>query len=158
MMNSKMVEITVGVFVAAGIAALFMLAMKVSNLNAYSVKDGYTLVAHFDNIGGLKTQSPVSASGVRIGRVVAIEYDQEGYDAQVRMVIDPRYDRLPEDTSAGIYTSGLLGEQYISLEPGGSDTYLKDGDRVTLTQSALVLEQVIGQYLFSAASEGAGKQ
>ena len=139
-------------------AALFMLAMKVSNLNAFSVKDGYSLTARFDNIGGLKVQSPVNASGVRIGRVVAIEYDQESYEAQVRMVIDPKYNRLPKDTSAGIYTSGLLGEQYISLEPGGADDYLRDGDRVTLTQSALVLEQVIGQYLFSAAAEGAGKQ
>lgn len=158
MMKSKMVEIMVGLFVAAGIVALFMLAMKVSNLNAFSVKDGYTLVAHFDNVGGLKAQSPVSASGVRIGRVTSIEYDQQGYEAEVRMVIDPKYDRLPQDTSAGIYTSGLLGEQYISLEPGASDTYLKDGDRLTLTQSALVLEQVIGQYLFSQAADGAGKQ
>jgi phospholipid/cholesterol/gamma-HCH transport system substrate-binding protein len=157
-MNTKMVEITVGLFVAAGLAALFMLAMKVSNLNAFSVKDGYSLVARFDNIGGLKVQSPVSASGVRIGRVVAIEYDQEGYEARVRMMIDPRYNRLPTDTSAGIYTSGLLGEQYISLEPGGADDYLEDGDRVTLTQSALVLEQVIGQYLFSQAAEGADSQ
>jgi phospholipid/cholesterol/gamma-HCH transport system substrate-binding protein len=158
MINGKLVEIMVGVFVAAGIAALFMLAMKASNLNAFSVKDGYNLVARFDNIGGLKVQSPVSASGVRIGRVVAIDYDQEGYEAEVSMVIDPKYNRLPTDTSAGIYTSGLLGEQYISLEPGGADAYLKNGDRVTLTQSALVLEQVIGQYLFSQAAEGTAQQ
>ncbi|MCC6303091.1 MAG: outer membrane lipid asymmetry maintenance protein MlaD [Gammaproteobacteria bacterium] len=157
MINGKMVEIMVGLFVAAGIAALFMLAMKVSNLNAFSVKDGYHLKAHFDNIGGLKVQSPVSASGVRIGRVMAIEYDQDSYEAEVSMVIDPRYDRLPTDTTAGIYTSGLLGEQYISLEPGGSDTYLKDGDRLSLTQSALVLERIIGQFLFSQAADGAGK-
>ena len=158
MINGKMVEIMVGLFVAAGIAALFMLAMKVSNLNAFSVKDGYNLTARFDNIGGLKVQSPVSASGVRVGRVVAIEYDQDSYEAEVSMVIDPKYDRLPSDTSAGIYTSGLLGEQYISLEPGGAESFLKDGDRLRLTQSALVLEQIIGQYLFSQAADGAGQQ
>lgn len=158
MMNSKMVEITVGLFVAAGIAALFMLAMKVSNLNTFNVQNGYTLTARFNNIGGLKVQSPVSASGVRIGRVVAIDYDQTGYEAEVHMVIDPKYNRLPTDTSAGIYTSGLLGEQYISLEPGGADDYLKNGDRVTMTQSALVLEQVIGQYLFSQAADGAAQK
>ena len=158
MINGKMVEITVGLFVAAGVVALFMLAMKVSNLNAFSVKDGYQLKAQFDDIGGLKVQSPVSASGVRIGRVVAIEYDQESYEAEVSMVIDPKYNRIPTDTTAGIYTSGLLGEQYISLEPGGSDSYLKDGDRLTLTQSALVLERIIGQFLFSQAAEGAAKQ
>lgn len=88
---------------------------------------------------------------------MAIEYDQDSYEAEVSMVIDPRYDRLPTDTTAGIYTSGLLGEQYISLEPGGSDTYLKDGDRLSLTQSALVLERIIGQFLFSQAADGAGK-
>lgn len=158
MINGKMVEIMVGLFVAAGIAALFMLAMKVSNLNTFSVKNGYNLVARFDNIGGLKVQSPVSASGVRIGRVVAIDYDQDGYEAEVSMVIDPKYSRLPTDTTAGIYTSGLLGEQYVSLEPGGADSYLKDGDHVKLTQSALVLEQVIGQYLFSKAAEGPAQQ
>jgi phospholipid/cholesterol/gamma-HCH transport system substrate-binding protein len=158
MINGKMVEITVGLFVAAGIAALFMLAMKVSNLNTFSVKNGYNLVARFDNIGGLKAQSPVSASGVRIGRVVAIDYDQDGYEAEVSMVIDPKYNRLPTDTTAGIYTSGLLGEQYVSLEPGGADSYLKDGDRVKLTQSALVLEQIIGQFLFSKAAEGPAQQ
>lgn len=154
MINVKMIETTVGLFVAAGIAALFMLAMKVSNLSAFTVKDGYNVVARFDNVGGLKVQSPVNASGVRIGRVVAIEYDQASYEAEVRMVIDPRYNQLPADTSAGIYTSGLLGEQYISLDPGGADTYLRDGDRIELTQSALVLEQIIGQYLFSTAAEG----
>jgi phospholipid/cholesterol/gamma-HCH transport system substrate-binding protein len=158
MTNGKMVEIMVGLFVAAGIAALFMLAMKVSNLSAFSVKDGYSLTARFDNIGGLKVQSPVSASGVRVGRVVAIDYDQDSYEAEVSMMIDPRYNRLPTDTSAGIYTSGLLGEQYISLEPGGAESFLKDGDRLSLTQSALVLEQIIGQYLFSQAADGAEQQ
>ncbi len=151
MMNTRIVEITVGVFVAIGIASLFMLAMKASNLGTHNIRDGYTLVAQFENIGGLKVQSPVSASGVRIGRVTSIEFDQDSYEAHVRFVVDSRYSRLPTDTAASIYTSGLLGEQYISLDPGGADDYLKDGDRVRLTQSALVLERLIGQFLFSMA-------
>lgn len=154
MINMKLIEITVGVFVAAGIAALFMLAMKASNLSAFNVQDGYELVARFENVGGLKVQSPVSAGGVRIGRVVSIEYDQDTYEAEVRMVIDPKYDRLPVDTTASIYTSGLLGEQYVGLEPGGASTYLKHGDQIKLTQSALVMEQIVGQFLFGKASAG----
>lgn len=154
MINVKMIEIAVGVFIAAGIAALFMLAMKVSNLSAFTGQDGYELSARFDNIGGLKALSPVNAGGVRIGRVTSISYDQGAYEAIVKMQIGPQYDRLPKDTSASIFTSGLLGEQYISLEPGGDDTYLKAGDQITLTQSAIVMEQVIGQFLFSKASEG----
>jgi len=153
-MNIKMVEITVGVFIAAGIAALFMLAMKVSNLSSTAGQDGYELSARFDNIGGLKKLSAVNAGGVRIGRVTSIDYDQSTYEAIVRMEINPRYNQLPADTSASIFTSGLLGEQYISLEPGGDQAYLKAGDQIKLTQSAIVMEQVIGQFLFSKASEG----
>ncbi len=149
MINMRLVEVMVGIFVAIGIASLFMLAMKASNLGTYNIRDGYSLVAEFDNIGGLKVQSPVSASGVRIGRVVAIDYDQDNYEATVRLMIDSRYNQLPADTSASIFTSGLLGEQYISLDPGGADAYLKDGDRIQLTQSALVLEKMLGQFLFS---------
>lgn len=156
-MNTKMVEIMVGVFISAGIAALFMLAMKVSNLSASTGQDGYELSAKFDNIGGLKKLSPVNAAGVRIGRVTAIDYDQGTYEAIVKMEINPRYNQLPVDTSASIFTSGLLGEQYISLEPGGEQIYLKAGDQIKLTQSAIVMEQVIGQFLFSKAAEGASK-
>lgn len=151
-MNTRIIEIVVGVFVAVGIAALFMLAMKVSNLSTFTERDGYELTARFENVGGLKTLSAVSAGGVRIGRVTAIEYNQENYEANVRMVIDPRYNRFPTDTSASIFTSGLLGEQYISLEPGGEENYLNDGDQIKLTQSALVMEQVLGQFLFSKAA------
>ena len=157
MMNVKIIEITVGFFVAAGIAALFMLAMKVSNLSSFTGQDGYELSARFDNIGGLKEMSPVNAGGVRIGRVTSIDYDQNSYEAIVRMQINPQYNRLPKDTTASIFTSGLLGEQYISLEPGGDTVYLKSGDQIKLTQSAIVMEQVIGQFLFSKASEGASK-
>ena len=157
MINVKIVEIAVGIFIAAGIAALFMLAMKVSNLSTFKGQDGYELSAHFDNIGGLKKLSPVNAGGVRIGRVTSIDYDQNTYEAIVKMHISSQYNHLPTDTSASIFTSGLLGEQYISLEPGGDDTYLKSGDQIKLTQSAIVMEQVIGQFLFSKASEGTSK-
>lgn len=150
----KMVEISVGVFIAAGIAALFMLAMKVSNLSSFTTQDGYELTARFDNIGGLKAMSPVNAGGVRIGRVTSIDYDQGTYEAIVKMQISSQYNKLPKDSSASIFTSGLLGEQYISLEPGGDTNYLKSGDQIKLTQSAIVMEQVIGQFLFSKASEG----
>jgi phospholipid/cholesterol/gamma-HCH transport system substrate-binding protein len=153
MMQTRTIEIMVGVFVAAGIAALFMLAMKASNLGTSSIGNGYHVTAHFENVGGLRVQAPVSAGGVRVGRVTAITYDQEDYEARVHMVIDSRYNRFPSDTSASIYTAGLLGEQYIGLEPGGADDFLKEGDTIQLTQSALVLEQLIGRFLF-AMTEG----
>jgi len=157
MKNTRLVETLVGIFVAAGIAALFMLAMKVSNLNAFSNVEGYKVSAQFENIGGLKVLSSVSVGGVRIGRVTSIDFDQDDYEAVVTMAIDPQYNRLPTDTSASIFTSGLLGEQYVGFEPGGEEKFLKEGDTIKLTQSAIVLEQVIGQFMFSKASEGAGE-
>lgn len=155
-METRTLEIGVGAFVAAGLAALFMLAMQVSNLSGFSIdeRSSYTLTARFDNVGGLKVRAPVSMAGVQIGRVVAIDVDQDTFEAEVRLAILNKYNRLPEDTSASIFTAGLLGEQYISLEAGGSDRYLQDGDRIRLTQSALVLEQIIGQFLFGKAAEG----
>jgi phospholipid/cholesterol/gamma-HCH transport system substrate-binding protein len=152
-MNTRTIEIAVGLFVAAGLAALFMLAMKVSNLANYTGDDGYVISARFDNIGGLKVRSPVSASGVRVGQVASIEYDSEGYEARVTMSIDPEYDKFPIDTAASVMTSGLLGEQFIGLQPGAEEEYLKNGSEVELTQSALVLEQIIGQFLYSQADE-----
>ncbi|MDX5409601.1 MAG: outer membrane lipid asymmetry maintenance protein MlaD [Thauera sp.] len=150
----KAIEIGVGLFVAAGLAALFMLAMQVSNLSSMSNEAGYQLVARFENVGGLKVRSPVSVGGVRVGRVAAIDYDMETFEAVVRLNISQGYAQFPADTSARIFTAGLLGEQYVALEPGGAEEVLKDGDRIQLTQSALVLEQIIGQFLFSKASEG----
>ena len=153
-MNNRAIEIGVGLFVAAGIAALFMLAMQVSNLGAIGggSRDSYMISATFENVGGLKVRAPVTVSGVRIGRVDAIDYDLEAYEAIVTLRIDSAYDKFPEDTAASIFTSGLLGEQYIALEPGGSMDNLEDGDRIQLTQSALVLEQIIGQFLYSMTS------
>lgn len=155
MIQSRTVEIAVGLFVAAGLAALFVLAMRVSNLTVFSETEGYTVSAQFSNIGGLKVRAPVTVAGVRIGRVASINYDSDAFEAVVQMVIDSRYDKLPTDSSASIQTAGLLGEQYVGLEPGGAEDYLKDGSRLKYTQSALVLEQIIGQFLYGKAAEGA---
>lgn len=153
MMQSRTVEIWVGVFVVAAMAALFVLAMKVSNLNKYAIDDGYVIHAHFSNIGGLKAQAPVSIAGVRVGRIESIDYDPKSLDALVYLKISSKYNQLPEDTSASIFTSGLLGEQYVSLEPGGAEQNLKEGDEIKITQSAVILEQMIGQLLFKKAAE-----
>ena len=151
-MNNRTIEIGVGLFVALGFAALFMLVMQVSNLGTITTGDTYTLRAGFENIGGLKVRSPVTVSGVRVGRVAAINYDSDAFEAIVTLRIGADYNRFPEDTSASIFTAGLLGEQYIALEPGGSMENLADGDRLQLTQSALVMEQIIGQFLYSASA------
>ncbi len=154
-MNTRLVEIGVGAFMAAGLVALFFLAMQVSNLASISNDEGYEVTAHFTNIGGLKVRSPVSMAGVRIGRVVAISYDQKSYEALVTMRIGAQYDQIPEDSIAKIYTSGLLGEQYVGLDPGGSLENLTPGSEIAMTQSALVLEEIVGQFLFSKAEENA---
>jgi phospholipid/cholesterol/gamma-HCH transport system substrate-binding protein len=151
MIQNKKTEILVGLFVAAGLVALFVLAMKVSNLGDFTDQRGYQVTANFQNIGGLKVRSPVSMAGVRVGRVSDIRLDTNTYDAIVTINIYPQYDNLPMDTSASIYTAGLLGEQFIGLDAGADDFYLADGDEITLTQSAIVLEQIIGQFLYSQA-------
>ncbi len=152
-MTSRKIEIMVGLFVVLAIAAFFMLAMSVSNMSSYIGGEKYELTARFDNVGGLKVRSPVAAGGVRVGRVIAIEYDRETYEAVVHIAIDKKYNTFPIDTAAIILTSGLLGEQFISLEPGAEEDYLQAGDVIHLTQSALVLEQIIGQFLFSQADD-----
>lgn len=157
-MTSRKVEIMVGLFVVAAIAAFFMLAMNVSNMVSYGGGESYELKARFDNIGGLKVRSPVSAGGVTIGRVSDVQYDNESFEALVSMKIDKKYNQFPIDTAASILTSGLLGEQFIGLEPGAEDDYLKEGDVIDLTQSALVLEQVIGQFLFSKSDDEGDKE
>ena len=152
-MTSRKIEILVGFFIAAAIAAFFMLAMSVSNMSSYGGGEQYTVKARFDNVGGLKVRSPVSAGGVRIGRVTDIQYSSETYEAIVSMAIDTQYDKFPSDTAASILTSGLLGEQFVGFEPGAEEEYLEPGDTIDLTQSALVLEQVIGQFLYSKADD-----
>lgn len=152
-MTSRKIEVLVGLFVAAAIAAFFMLAMSVSNMSSYGAGDSYELRARFDNIGGLKVRSPVSAGGVTIGRVTDISYNNDSYEAIVSMSIEEQYNKFPVDTAASVLTSGLLGEQFIGFEPGAEEDFLKDGDVIDLTQSALVLEQIIGQFLYSKADD-----
>ncbi|MGE5242538.1 MAG: outer membrane lipid asymmetry maintenance protein MlaD, partial [Bacteroidota bacterium] len=158
MVGRKTLEVWVGLFVAAGIVALAMLAFKVGNLTTADVVDGYRITAHFDNVGGLKVKAAVTMAGVRIGRVTGIGFDDKTYQAIVTMDIDGRYKNIPSDSSANILTSGLLGDQYIGIEPGGEETYLKNGDSIIHTQSALVLEKLVGQVLFNKSTESAPPQ
>jgi phospholipid/cholesterol/gamma-HCH transport system substrate-binding protein len=147
----------VGLFVAAGLLALGMLAFKVGNLTAGDVMDGYRVTARFDNVGGLKAKSAVTMAGVRIGRVRRITMDTERYQALVEMELDGRYRNIPKDTAAMIITSGLLGEQYVGLEPGAAEEYLKDGDTLMFTQSALIMEKLIGQVVVRLMEGGKGE-
>lgn len=153
-MESRTVELWVGVFVALGLAALTFLSVRASNLAEYRDGDAYTVVARFDNVGSLRVRAPVTVAGVRIGRVAAIDFDTEQFKAVVRLAITARYDNLPQDTVASIRTAGLIGEQFIGLDPGGAPDALKDGDEIEITQSALVIEQLIGQFLYGQAGKG----
>ena len=153
MQHTNTQDTLVGLFVAAGIAGLFFLSLQASNLSSFTQRDGYTITARFENSGGLKVKSPVSAAGVKIGQVTNISFDPKTYESVVVMSIDSRYNTLPDDTTASVFTAGLLGEQYVNLEPGGSETYLKDGGKIDITQPAIILEKAIGQFLFKAAEE-----
>ena len=152
-MNRTVLDLWVGIFVAVGIAALLFLALKVGNLSSAHMSETYTLQAKFDNIGGLKVRGPVKSAGVVVGRVTDIRFDPASYEAVVSMNIDGRY-VFPRDTFAAIYTAGLLGEQYVGFDVGGDEAMLKPGDTISKTQSAVVLEKLISQFLFSKASEG----
>ncbi len=151
-MQRATIDLWVGLFVMAGIGALLILALKVGNLGTYSEAQSYTLTGIFENIGGLKVRSPVKSAGVVVGRVTDIQFSTKTFDAAVTMKIDKRY-AFPKDTFASILTSGLLGEQYIGLAAGGDEGMLKSGDKIMKTNSALVLEEMIGQFLFDKASE-----
>lgn len=153
MQNSRTVEIWVGVFVALGFGALFTLAMKVSNIAALGDANGYPVVANFQNIAGLREKAQVTMAGVQVGRVTRVTLDPQSFEARVEMTIRPEFDNIPADSSASILTSGLLGEKYVGLEPGGALESLQPGDEFMLTQSALVLERIIGQFMFNQASE-----
>lgn len=152
-MQRKSLDVWVGLFVLLGAAAIMFLALKVGNLGAMSFGPGYTLVARFDNIGGLKPRAPVKSAGVVVGRVESIGFDDRTFQATVtiRMQADVKF---PRDSSAKILTSGLLGEQYIGLEPGADEKNFVEGERIRSTQSAIVLENLISQFLFSKAAEG----
>ncbi|WAK01650.1 outer membrane lipid asymmetry maintenance protein MlaD [Methylobacter sp. YRD-M1] len=155
MQHTSTQDTLVGLFVAAGIVGLLFLALQVSNLSTFIEEETYTVTARFENSGGLKVKSPVSVAGVKIGQVKAISFDPTTYESVVEMHINTKYNTLPDDTSASIFTAGLLGEQYVNLVAGGSEEYLKDGSTIEITQSAIILEKVIGQFLFKSAEEKA---
>jgi len=156
-MNRKGVDVLVGLFVLLGFAALLFLALRAGNMSSsVGLNDTYSVMARFDNIGGLKPRAAVRSAGVVVGRVASVTLDSTSYEAVVKIDLDTRY-RFPKDTSAKILTAGLLGEQYIGLEPGGDTAFLEEGARITLTQSAVVLENIIGQMLYSRAAEGERK-
>ena len=153
MLHTSTQDTLVGLFVASGVAGLFFLAMQVSNLSSFVDEDSYTIIARFENSGGLKPKSPVSAAGVKIGKVKSISFDPKTYESVVQLSIISKYNTLPDDTTASVFTAGLLGEQYVNLEPGGSDVFLKNNGKIEITQSAIILEKAIGQFLFKSAEE-----
>ncbi|MBC7500494.1 MAG: outer membrane lipid asymmetry maintenance protein MlaD [Herminiimonas sp.] len=152
-MQRKSLDLWVGLFVLLGAAALFFLAMKAGNMSSLSFDKTYAVITRFDNIGGLKPRAPVKSAGVVVGRVADIRFNDKTYQAYVTLDLEVKY-KFPKDTSAKILTSGLLGEQYIGLEPGGDTNNLAAGDQIKMTQSAVVLENLISQFLFSKAAEG----
>ena len=156
-MKKQSFDIWVGLFVAMGLVALLFLALKAGNMSAFTFQPTYQVSARFDNIGGLKPRAPVKSAGVVVGRVAEIRFDDQTYQATVVMTLEERY-KFPKDTSAKILTSGLLGEQYIGLEAGGDSDMMAQGSKLTQTQSAIVLENLIGQFLYSKASEGDAKK
>ena len=156
-MSRTTLDLWVGFFVAVGLGALLFLALKVGNMASASSGDTYPIQAKFDNIGGLKVRGAVKSAGVVVGRVAEIRFDPEAYLAVVTIRVDSRY-KFPRDTFATINTSGLLGEQYIGFEVGGDSEMLKAGDTIKKTQSAVVLEKLISQFMFNKAAEDGGKK
>ena len=152
-MSKKGIETLVGLFVLLGFAGLVFLSLKAANLASFGTRDSYSVTARFDNIGGLKERSPVRSAGVTVGRVTSISLDSKMFQGLVTMELDKGVE-FPVDSSAKILTSGLLGDQYIGIEPGYEEKVLASGDVIRQTQSAVVLENLIGQFLFSKAAEG----
>ena len=154
-MAKRTIEILVGLFVMLGLAALVFVSLKAANLTSFSNGDSYPLTARFDNIGGLKARAPVRSAGVVVGRITGISLDPKSYQGVVAMEIQRDY-QFPKDTSAKILTAGLLGDQYVGLEPGGEVDNLPAGGTIKQTQSAVVLENLIGQFLFNKAADVGG--
>jgi phospholipid/cholesterol/gamma-HCH transport system substrate-binding protein len=154
MESSRPRELGTGLFVFLGFAALLFLATQTTDLDEYARDEGYRVTARFEDVAGLKARSQVAMSGVPIGRVESIEFDNDRLDAVVTLRINSQFNRIPDDSDASILTAGLLGSKYVGIGAGGSDTYLADGSELQLTQSAVVLEQLIGKFLFSKAEEG----
>ena len=156
MKQTRTIEIVTGAFIILGLAALYVLATSATNISSYGETKGYTVSAEFSNIGGLKPRAAVTMAGVSIGRVTDIKLDPKSFAAVVTLQIDGRYADIPDDSTASILTSGLLGEQFIGIDAGGSDKFLKQGSKIQYTQQALVLEKLIGQF-FSKAADSGGK-
>jgi phospholipid/cholesterol/gamma-HCH transport system substrate-binding protein len=150
-------DVWVGLFVLLGAAAILFLALQSANLLSLSFQPTYRVFARFDNIGGLKRQAAVKSAGVVVGRVDSITFDDKSFQARVTLALENQY-RFPKDSSVKILTSGLLGEQYIGIEPGADEKNLAGGDTITTTQSAVVLENLIGQFLYNKAAEGGNTQ
>jgi phospholipid/cholesterol/gamma-HCH transport system substrate-binding protein len=146
-------ELGAGLFILLGFAALFFLATQTTNVESYIDDSGYTVTARFEDVAGLKQRAPVSMAGVTVGRVEGIAFDPEGLNAVVTMRIGAEFDRIPDDSDASILTAGLLGSKYVGIGPGGSETYLKNGGQIELTQSAIVLENIVGKLLFKLGME-----
>ena len=151
-MNRSTIDLWVGIFVALGLGAIVFLSLKVGNLATFKADEGYHLEARFDNIGGLKVRAPIKSAGVVVGRIQQIKLDPKTYEAIATLRIEPSY-QFTKDTIASILTSGLLGEQYVGLDAGGDTAMLKDGDRIAKTQSAVVLEKMLSQFMFGKAAE-----
>ncbi|MEO7387684.1 MAG: outer membrane lipid asymmetry maintenance protein MlaD [Gammaproteobacteria bacterium] len=157
MESTRTRELGTGLFIFLGFAALLFLATQTTNLNEYGgAGDGYRVTARFDDVAGLKVRSPVTMAGVNIGRVESIVFDNDRLNAVVNLRINAEFNRIPDDSDASILTAGLLGSKYVGIGPGGSDAYLKDNSELTITQSAVVLEQLISKFLFSQAEKGGG--
>ncbi|MGH8308025.1 MAG: outer membrane lipid asymmetry maintenance protein MlaD [Gammaproteobacteria bacterium] len=154
MRQTRTIEISTGLFIILGFCALFFLATQTTNIGSYGETGGYTVTASFTNVGGLKVRAPVTMAGVAVGSVTAISLDPQTFNAVVTLRISGKYNKIPDDSSASILTSGLLGEQYVGLTLGGSETFLKNGSKIQFTQSAIILENLIGQFLFNKASSG----
>ncbi len=154
MQQTRSVEIGTGLFILLGMGALFFLTTQTTGGDDFSADEVYTVEARFENVGSLRPRAPVAMSGVTIGRVTKIEFDPVSLEAVVQFVIDSRYDQIPDDSDASILTSGILGSQYIGLQAGGSDLYLEDGSEILFTQSAILLENLIGKFLVNAGSGG----
>jgi phospholipid/cholesterol/gamma-HCH transport system substrate-binding protein len=153
MQQTRSVELGTGLFVLLGLAALFFLTTQTTGSSGFSASEAFEVTARFENVGSLKDRAPVSMSGVTIGRVTSVEFDPHGLNAVVTFMIDRRFDEIPEDTDASILTAGLLGSQYIGLQPGGSEFYLGEGSEIQFTQSAIVIENLISKYLFNQDSD-----
>lgn len=153
MQQTRSVEIGTGLFVLLGMSALFFLTTQTTGTDSFSGKDSFSVTARFENVGSLTDRAPVAMSGVTIGRVTSVEFDPVMLNAKVTFAIDSRFDQIPDDSDASILTAGLLGSQYIGLQPGGSDLYLEDGSEIQFTQSAIVIENLISKYLFSSGSD-----